>query len=268
MSIVFSRPGVSFELPPNITHLSIGAHPDDLEFMSVHGILECRRRNTRGFLGVVVASGAGAEEAALRETRRQEQAAAAQIGQYAGLLQLDFESGPLKRGERATLVADLVKLFTALPQPPEIVYTHNPADKHDTHVAVALSVIEALGQVALMHRPARLLGCEVWRGLDWVLDADRVALDVSDGEKLLARLTGVYHSQIREKAYDAAVMGRKRTNATFRDPYSADDMKLCEYAVDLTPLMANSDPTAVEAAMRQLLNRLQEDVVQRIRRLK
>ena len=40
-----------------ITHLGIGAHQDDLEFMAFHGILECYASNTRWFGGVTCAKG-------------------------------------------------------------------------------------------------------------------------------------------------------------------------------------------------------------------
>ena len=41
------------------THLGVGAHPDDLEIMACHGILECHRRNDRWFSGVTMSNGAG-----------------------------------------------------------------------------------------------------------------------------------------------------------------------------------------------------------------
>ncbi len=41
------------------THLGIGAHPDDLEIMAAHGILECFASSERWFTGVVVTDGAG-----------------------------------------------------------------------------------------------------------------------------------------------------------------------------------------------------------------
>ena len=41
------------------THLGIGAHQDDLEFMSLHGILECYGRDDRWYGGVVVTKGGG-----------------------------------------------------------------------------------------------------------------------------------------------------------------------------------------------------------------
>jgi LmbE family N-acetylglucosaminyl deacetylase len=43
-----------------ITHLGIGAHQDDLEFMAFHGILACfRMRDDRWFGGVTCTNGAG-----------------------------------------------------------------------------------------------------------------------------------------------------------------------------------------------------------------
>ena len=42
-----------------ISHLGIGAHQDDLEFMAFHGILECFARGDRWFGGVTCTNGAG-----------------------------------------------------------------------------------------------------------------------------------------------------------------------------------------------------------------
>jgi hypothetical protein len=39
------------------THLSVGAHPDDIEIMSFHGVQACLGKNT--FVGVVVSDGGG-----------------------------------------------------------------------------------------------------------------------------------------------------------------------------------------------------------------
>ena len=41
------------------THLGIGAHQDDLEFMAVHGILACFGQTDKSFTGVVCTDGAG-----------------------------------------------------------------------------------------------------------------------------------------------------------------------------------------------------------------
>ena len=41
------------------THLAVGAHQDDIEFMAMHGILECFRQTDRWFSGITVTDGAG-----------------------------------------------------------------------------------------------------------------------------------------------------------------------------------------------------------------
>ena len=62
---------------------------------------------------------------------------------------------------------------------PAVVYTHNLADKHDTHVAVALRTLAAIRSLPADVRPAAFYGCEVWRDLDWMVDEDKVAFDVT-----------------------------------------------------------------------------------------
>ena len=42
-----------------ITHLGIGAHQDDLEFMAFQGILECHASKTKWFGGVTCTNGSG-----------------------------------------------------------------------------------------------------------------------------------------------------------------------------------------------------------------
>ena len=41
------------------THLAVGAHQDDIEFMALHGVLECFRQADRWFSGVTVTDGGG-----------------------------------------------------------------------------------------------------------------------------------------------------------------------------------------------------------------
>jgi hypothetical protein len=61
-----------------------------------------------------------------------------------------------------------------------------------------------------------VLGCEVWRNLDWLLDEDKQGLPVDDRPNLAAALSGVFDSQISGgKRYDLAVQGRRLANATF-----------------------------------------------------
>lgn len=41
------------------THLGVGAHQDDLEFMCLHGILDCFQSDEKWFTGVTVTDGRG-----------------------------------------------------------------------------------------------------------------------------------------------------------------------------------------------------------------
>lgn len=232
------------------THLGIGAHQDDLEFMAVHGILECFGRADRWFCGVVCTNGAGSPRAGIyadftdermRGVRRVEQRTAASIGQYGAMLQLDHPSSVVKAPANPTLKQDLVEILRATR--PETVYTHNPADKHETHVAVMGATIAALRSLKDEYRPQRVLGCEVWRDLDWLPDARKVLLDVGGRENLTAALSGVFDSQITGgKRYDVAVTGRRRAHATFLESHGVDRVELLTYAMDLTPLLADGAP--------------------------
>ena len=237
------------------THLAVGAHQDDLEFMALHGILECYRRDDLWFGGVVCTDGAGSArtgpyadhtDEAMRAARAREQRAAAAVGEYAFAAQLGHPSAHAKRpGARAPLTEDLTILLEATR--PRILYTHNPFDKHATHVGVLIALLEALRSLPAEARPERLLGCEVWRGLDWLPDADKVVLDVSDRPNLAAALHGVFDSQIAGgKRYDLAVLGRHRANATFLQSHATDACDSASYAVDLTPLTAADAPSLGE----------------------
>jgi hypothetical protein len=146
------------------------------------------------------------------------------------------------------------------------VYTHNLADKHDTHVAVALHVVQALR--ASPAAVERVLGCEVWRALDWLQPEDKVALDVSAAEARLPPLIGEFASQLAGgKRYDLAAAGRRRANATFLDARAADGASAVEYAMDLTPLV--KDPSLDVARWTlQFVERFARDVEARLTRWK
>lgn len=257
------------------THLGIGAHPDDLEFMAYHGVLECYDRPDRWFGGVTVTDGRGCVRAGrfaehsddeMVAERRREQEAAARIGQYAYVAQLGFASATV-RDPRVTAVRDdLLSLLAA--SRPEVVYLHNLADKHDTHVACALRALEALRQLPPDRRPGQVLGCEVWRGLDWLVDGEKISLPVSARPELAQALNAVFATQnAAGKRYDLAVPGRRAANATFHDPHSADRESGLQWAMDLTPLVSDAalDPLAYVAGY---VDRLRQDVTARIHLLR
>ncbi|PTY06710.1 PIG-L family deacetylase [Verrucomicrobia bacterium LW23] len=233
------------------THLGIGAHQDDLEFMCAAGILACHASSTHWFGGVILTDGRGSartggyaeySEVEMIEIRKNEQRAAAAIGGYSFIAQLGYLSSELKNAAEQGATRDLRNLLADTR--PEIVYTHNPADKHTTHIAVVLRVIQALRELPEDLRPRKVYGCEAWRSLDWVGDDEKVMLNVYGGPSspqhsvLLQKLMAVYDSQIAGgKNYDTATLGRKRANATYANSHEVDKMELAEYAMDLTPLI-------------------------------
>lgn len=148
---------------------------------------------------------------------------------------------------------------------PKFVYTHNLADKHDTQVAVALRVIEALRKLDQVKRPERVIGCEVWRALDWMNDSDKVMMDLSDHENLQFALLGVFDSQIAGgKRYDLASMGRRRANATHIGSHGVDETTGLNYGMDMSPLMNNLNLNPAEF-VAQFLRRFAMDVRERIK---
>ena len=230
-----------------ITHLGIGAHQDDLEFMAFHGILECFDSPKKWFGGVTCTNGSGSArtnayknftDAQMMAVRRREQNAAATIGRYGAMIQLNYPSSVVKSPNDARLKEDLKKILTAAR--PETVYTHNPADKHETHLGVVIAAIQAMRELPRAQRPKKVLGCEVWRNLDWLPDADKILMDVSGRENLAAALNGVFDSQISGgKRYDAATAGRRAANATFFESHATDKSTQLIFGMDLTPLVAD-----------------------------
>ena len=192
------------------THMAVGAHQDDLEIMSFEGILACFQQKDKWYTGVVVTNGAGSARDGvyaqytdddMRLVRFKEQKKAAVIGEYAAQILLDYPSSAIKSGENKDPVEDFKAILLAAK--PEVVYAHNLADKHDTHVGVALKLIEAIRALPEADRPKKLYGCEVWRDLDWLCDEDKVAMDTTAHECLQAALVGVFDSQIAGgKRYD------------------------------------------------------------------
>lgn len=229
------------------THLSIAAHPDDLEIMSYHAIARCFRDEEDWFSGVVVTDGAGGPRSAgnqanaveqMKELRKREQMKAAAIGEYSALVMLNYSSGGVKGHKAEKLVGDLRELIRLTR--PKVICTHNPADRHDTHVAVALRMIDALRGLDPGFHPQEFYGCEVWRSLDWLTDEDKIQFDAGKYPDLAASLLGVFDSQIRNgKNYVKATLGRRVANATFAESHSHDEYEAVAYGMDLMPLLEN-----------------------------
>jgi LmbE family N-acetylglucosaminyl deacetylase len=201
----------------------------------------------------------------MKEIRRHEQRKAAVIGEYAVQLQLNHPSSVVKDAAAEDVVADLREILLATR--PEVVYTHNPADKHDTHVAVALRTIAAVRSLPEDARPARVLGCEIWRSLDWLCDEDKQVLPVDAHPNLAAALSGIFDSQIvGGKRYDAAVMGRRMANATFFESHQVDTYDALAWGMDLTELALNPDLDIAEYTF-EYIARFKNEVAGRIAKL-
>lgn len=257
-----------------ITHLCVAAHQDDIEIMAHAGICDCLDQPGRAFGGVVVTNGAGSARTGsysaftdeqMQVVRREEQRRAATLGRYAIQLQLAHSSVEVKSPGHAGVAADLAAIFAGCR--PEVVYLHNPADKHDTHVAVLARCLEALRTLPVERRPRRVLGCEVWRDLDWLVDTDKVALDAGRQPELAAQALRAFDSQIAGgKRYDLATLGRRAAHATFHTSHATDRLAGITWAMDLTPLLAEPAPD-LAVFTSAAIDRLRDDVRMRIARV-
>jgi LmbE family N-acetylglucosaminyl deacetylase len=256
------------------THLGIAAHQDDLELMACHGILECFQQRDKWFTGATVTNGSGsARDLAYRDygnaemvgVRKLEQKKAAYIGEFSAMLLLNHASAKVKDPADADVARDLDTVLSA--SRPDVVYTHNLADKHDTHVAVALRVVAALRRMPRDERPHQVVGCEVWRDLDWLCDADKVVMPVDAHDNLADALMSVFDSQISGgKRYDLAARGRRLANATFFESHVVDQHRALIWGIDLTELVRDEtlDPFTF---VKQHIDRFADDVRTRIAKM-
>ena len=139
------------------THLAISAHQDDIEFMAYAPIAECFGNQDKWFGAIVVTDGAGSPRSGLyadytdeqmKKVRIVEQKKAACVGEYGFLAMLSHPSKEVKDAGNPKIVEELADLIRRAK--PKYLYTHNLADKHETHVATALQ-----GDCGIAHAQAR-----------------------------------------------------------------------------------------------------------------
>lgn len=256
------------------THLAISAHQDDIEFMAYAPIAECFGNQDKWFGAIVVTDGAGSPRSGLyadytdeqmKEVRVVEQKKAACVGEYGFLAMLSHPSKEVKDAGNTKIVEELADLIRRAR--PKYLYTHNLADKHETHVATALKVIAALRMLNPEERPEKVYGCEVWRDLDWVNDDEKVYLDCGAHPNLMRCLSAVFDSQIAGgKRYDLAAEGRRLANATFSASHACDTYSALNYAMDLTPLM--DEKTDIVSYICGHIERFRQSVEKMIKGLK
>jgi len=255
------------------THLCVIAHQDDIEINAYPAVAECYGRADRFFTGVVMTNGAGSArsgkfasvtDADMQRIRREEQRTAATLGKYNLQLQLAHPSADVKQPRHPAVAADLAAIFGGCR--PSVVYLHQPADKHDTHVACFLRCLEALRALPRERRPARVLGVEGWRDLDWLADDKKVPLDASAHPVLAEKLVAIFASQIAGgKRYDLAALGRRLANATFFASHATDTARALSFAMDLTPLV-NDETLSVADFTAAHIERLRTDVAAQIKK--
>ncbi len=249
------------------THMAISAHHDDIEIMAYDGISKCFGREDSWFMAAVVTNGAGSprnglyedfSDERMQQVRKLEQKKAAFVGEYSALALMDYSSYDVKDPANTEVSDEVRELILAAK--PQVVYTHNLADKHPTHVATAIKVIRALREIPEESLPQKVYGCEVWRNLDWMNDEEKVMFDVSGHPNIAAAVLGVFDSQIcGGKRYDLASQGRRTGNATYYAFHATDEASELSFAMDLTPLVTDKGMDICEYIMGYI-DRFREDV--------
>ena len=198
--------------------------------------------------------------------RNREQRKAAFVGEYSAVALLGHPSALIKDAAAAAVSADLEELFRLAR--PEVVYTHSPLDRHDTHVAVSWRVVEALRRLPPELRPRAVHGMEVWRDMDWILDADKRVFDISGHDNLAAALMEVYDSQnCGKKRYDKGTLGRRAAHATFlQSHHHAGDASALALGIDLTPLVDDPGMSVPDFALG-FVERFKDNVKEKLQRL-
>ena len=253
------------------THLTLASHQDDIEYNTYPGIAECFGRRDKWFCGVVTTDGAGSprnglyadySDEEMKAVRIVEQKKAAFVGEYGAQILLGHSSAQTKDPDDVEIVEEFVEILRATK--PRYVYLQNLADKHDTHVATAIKAIAALRRLPEDERPERVLGCEAWRSLDWMCDAEKVLLNCDSRPNLARSLEGLFDSQIAGgKNYDVAAEGRRIANATYLESHACDTATRLGYAMDLTPLVADCTLDPVEYVLGYV-RRFEADVRDRL----
>lgn len=256
------------------TTLAISAHQDDIELMAFQGVLDCFGRADKWFTGVVTADGAGSPRNGLyanytdeemKSVRIREQQKAAFVGDYSAQFQLGYTSSQIKNPENTDIIDEYIKIIKATK--PEIIFTHNLADKHDTHMGVVTKVIKALRKMDKADRPKKLYGGEVWRDLDWVMDDEKVVFDTSEHPNIANGVMSVFDSQIcGGKRYDLAAQGRRVANATYFASHGCDTATGLNYCIDMTPLIEDDNLDVVEF-ITGFIDRFRADVISRINKV-
>ncbi len=257
----------------SVDFLAIGAHQDDIEIMSFPPILEAYHSDKR-FAAVTCTDGAGSPSSGpyatftreeMIECRKQEEKNAAKLGDYTFLIQLGYTSNEARSKEyNEFIVKDLEQII--LKYRPKRIYTHNPFDKHKTHLSIFSATMKALHNILGHYAPMKVYGGECWRDLDWIPDGMKENVSIGNDITLLEILLGTYQSQVASgKRYDKAAVARLQANSTYADPYSLDKSNYVSCFLDLTEVALNH--VTLEAYVEKFLKFFENEVSENIKNL-
>ncbi|HOJ11312.1 MAG TPA: PIG-L family deacetylase [Clostridiales bacterium] len=283
LNMKLKQPGAELFIPDNLTveegiarttHMGISAHQDDIEIMAYHGVMECFGKEDQWFFATILTDGAGSprddlyanySDEDMKQVRKKEQKKAAYVGEYGALALMNYPSKAVKDPNNEDVINELAELIAHAK--PKVVYTHNLADKHDTHVGTSVKVIKAIRRLPAEQRPEKLFGCEVWRCLDWINDNEKVLFDVASHQNISAAILEVHDSQIcGGKRYDLATAGRRLANATYAESHGTDNTTALTYAMDLTPLIQDESLDII-SYVEGFIERFKEDVYNRVKKM-
>ncbi|MDR3216542.1 MAG: PIG-L family deacetylase [Clostridiaceae bacterium] len=253
-----------------VKYLVVVAHPDDGEILAAGPVTESANGKTVLALAVLTDGAGSARSGAfaaytddeMKAVRVKEQRAAAEEGRFESLYMLRVPSGELKAGsaEAVRAIADIIA-----EKQPEILITHNPFDRHPTHLAAGRTVMEALRSLPAGKRPKTVWGGEVWRSLDWLPVKYRLALPADTTDGAADRVLLCHKSQIDGgKRYDAAAKGRRLQNATFCESHSTDFAHEVAYFTDLSRV-ASGEITLAEF-VEEVLKAFNDEILSGIKR--
>lgn len=252
------------------THLCISAHQDDIEIMAYSQIFDCYNNKNKYFCAVNTTNGSGSPRTGkfanftdeeMVKTRIEEQKKACDIGKYNGLIMMMYPSKDIKNVSCTAPKEDLKQII--LTTKPEIVITHNLLDKHSTHIATCIKVIDALREIKDIYKPKQVIGLEVWRGLDWLSSKDKLFFDTSKNKKLEKNLLNVFESQVEGgKRYDLAAIGRRYANATFFESHNTDEVKSLNYGLDMTEFVYSNK--SYTEFIKEKIKNFEEEVLNQV----
>ena len=231
-----------------VKFVCICAHPDDCEIMAIDGIQRGYRASKYTFACVVTTDGADSERSGryakatdkrMIQVVMSEQKRAANIGRYHSVYFMNYTSEEARDQENEDIINDYVQIIKELK--PRIIYTHSILDRHPTHVAVAIKVINALRTMKKGDQPKVLYGCESERNLDWINPSKVVTFNVSKNLRLQRQLITVHKSSNMSRDYVNAAIGRRLVNAVFNRDEKKKNAKLTAKAINMTTLLRRKE---------------------------